>query len=55
MKIAIRRFEAMTIQLTLEKGKVLYEEIDNDTDYVIYSHYIAEKNARKNYPLAFDN
>jgi len=52
-KIKSKRFDAMTIQLTFVGGCVFYEEISNETDFVIYSHWIEERNAKMNYPWAF--
>jgi hypothetical protein len=52
-KIISKKFDSMTIQLTFVHGKVWYEEISNENDFVMYEHWIEEKNAIVCYPWAF--
>lgn len=63
------KYDAMTIQISkvidennpeirkdgiFYQFKYVYEEIDNKTDFVQYTHYMSPENLKKNYPWCRD-
>lgn len=64
LRMKYKTYDKMTIQIAevveyYEKGhrpvtEFVYEEIDNETDFITYSDYISEEEVRKLHPWFYE-